>query len=272
MVISQKEVELDAMNELIDKRKEALNAKKEYYDYDKTIKDKTNDIKSLQAQVAALEGIDNAEAKAQLARKKSELQKAQDDLEETKFDHKIEVILNGFDGLKNNLQENFDEYAKNLKSSYDTQIEIIRNANTIIGDSYDKIVKTLTKTLWNEGVDADVVDVKPLAGLTDGGIIIKRNENSALNTILSNSMSNMLPNISNLMGKFVNLPSTNMSNLVTKNDTPVVNLNYENLLNINGNVIDMEKATMDVVKNNMKTIAKGVTSDLSAQWRKLGHK
>ena len=125
--------------------------------------------------------------------------------------------------------------------------------------------------MWNEGVDADTVDVKPLAGFTDG-VIINRNSDSALNTILSNRFADMIPDTANIMSRLSNFTIPNMSNLATKNDAPVVNLNYENLLNINGNVIDMEKATMDVVKNNMKTIAKGVTSDLSAQWRKLGHK
>ena len=280
MVISQKEIELEALNELIDKRKEALNAKKEYYDYDKTIKEKTKEIQSLQAQVAALEGVETAEAKAQLARAKSELQEAQDDLEETKFDHKLEVILDGFDLLQTDLQENHDAYVKNLKSSFDEQIEIISNANSLIGQSYSEVIRSITNMLQFYGVDTSSIDVGSLAGFATGGIVraVRRNGDSALvsvnpdETILTKKFTDLLPDTVQMMSQFVNIPKMNYDFAPRRNDTPVININYDKMLHIEGNVFDMEKATMDVVKNNMKTIAKGVSNDLSTQWRKLGHK
>ena len=280
MVISQKEIELEALNELIDKRKEALNAKKEYYDYDKNIKEKTKEIQSLQAQVAALEGVETAEAKAQLARAKSELQEAQDDLEETKFDHKLEVILDGFDLLQTDLQENHDAYVKNLKSSFDEQIEIISNANSLIGQSYSEVIRSITNMLQFYGVDTSSIDVGSLAGFATGGIVraVRRNGDSALvsvnpdETILTKKFTDLLPDTVQMMSQFVNIPKMNYDFAPRRNDTPVINISYDKMLHIEGNVFDMEKATMDVVKNNMKTIAKGVSNDLSTQWRKLGHK
>ena len=280
MVISQKEIELEALNELIDKRKEALNAKKEYYDYDKNIKEKTKEIQSLQAQVAALEGVETAEAKSQLARAKSELQEAQDDLEETKFDHKLEVILDGFDLLQTDLQENHDAYVKNLKSSFDEQIEIISNANSLIGQSYSEVIRSITNMLQFYGVDTSSIDVGSLAGFATGGIVraVRRNGDSALvsvnpdETILTKKFTDLLPDTVQMMSQFVNIPKMNYDFVPRRNDTPVINISYDKMLHIEGNVFDMEKATMDVVKNNMKTIAKGVSNDLSTQWRKLGHK
>ena len=49
--------ELDALNEIIDKRKQALQAMKDYYDYADSIKDQNKDIETLQAEIAALEGV-----------------------------------------------------------------------------------------------------------------------------------------------------------------------------------------------------------------------
>lgn len=248
LYISQKDAELEALKELIDKRKEALNAKKAYYDYDKTIKNKTEDIKTLQAQIAALEGIETAEAKAQLARYKSQLQEAQEDLEDTKFEHKIELIVDGFDSLQTELQENHDEYVKNLKSSFDAQIDIIESANSVYAESYKQIIQSMTKMLEYYGVDTSTVKVKSLAGFTEDRMV-------------------------DIMNRFLNLPKTEWNNIVPNiNASPIVNIHYDNLLTVNGNVIDMEKTTMDIVNNNMNMIINSVSKDFSQQIRKMGFK
>lgn len=248
LYISQKDAELEALKELIDKRKEALNAKKAYYDYDKTIKNKTEDIKTLQAQIAALEGIQTAEAKAQLARYKSQLQEAQEDLENTKFEHKIELIVDGFDSLQTELQENHDEYVKNLKSSFDAQIEIIESANSVYAESYKQIIQSMTKMLEYYGVDTSNVEVKSLAGFAEGGMV-------------------------DIMNRFLNFPKTEWNNIVPNiNASPIVNIHYDNLLTVTGDVIDMEKTTMDIVNNNMNMIVNSVSKDFSQQIRKMGFK
>ena len=292
LYISQKDAELEALKELIDKRKEALNAKKAYYDYDKTIKDKTKDIKSLQSQIAALEGVETAEAKAQLARYKSQLQEAQEDLENTKFEHKIELIVDGFDSLQTELQENHDEYVKNLKSSFDAQIEIIESANSVYAESYKQIIQSMTKMLEYYGVDTSTVKVKSLAGFAEGGIVrqVHKNGDKSLvsvkpdETILTEKFTNVLPESVDIMSQFVNMPKLDFGKMINistpdfnafipnANRTPVVNIHYDNLLTVNGDVIDMEKTTMDIVNNNMKMIANGVSKDFSQQIRKMGFK
>ncbi len=292
LYISQKDAELEALKELIDKRKEALNAKKAYYDYDKTIKDKTKDIKSLQSQIAALDGVETAEAKAQLAKYKSQLQEAQEDLESTKFEHKIELIVDGFDSLQTELQENHDEYVKNLKSSFDAQIDIIESANGVYAESYKQIIQSMTKMLEYYGVDTSTIKVKSLAGFAEGGIVrqVHKNGDKALvsvnpdETILTEKFTKVLPESVDIMSQFVNMRKLDFGQIVNiptpdfnaiipnVNHTPTVNIHYDNLLTVNGNVIDLEKATMDIVNHNMKTIVNGVSKDFSQQIRKMGFK
>ena len=281
MYISQKEAELDALNELIDKRKEALNAKKKYYDYDKTIKDKNRNIQSLQKEIAALEGISTAEAKAQLARAKSELQQAQEELEDTKFEHKIELIVNGFDALQTELQDNHDEYIKNLKSSFEKQIDIIESANSVYAQSYKKIISSMTKMLEYYGVDTSTIKVNELAGFAEGGVIKKKvhqNGDSALvsvnpeETILTSDFTKILPQAVNAMENFIKPQIPNYDKVLSNirlRETPNVTMHYDTLMTVNGDMVDLNKATMDIVNHNMKTIAHGVSKDFKDQIGKI---
>lgn len=49
--------EVDALDELIDKRKKALEAKEDYYTFDKKIRSQQKDVDTIKAQIAALEGV-----------------------------------------------------------------------------------------------------------------------------------------------------------------------------------------------------------------------
>ena len=95
---------------------------------------------------------------------------------------------------------------------------------------------------------------------------------------------NVLPESVDIMSQFVNMPKLDFGKMINistpdfnafipnANRTPVVNIHYDNLLTVNGDVIDMEKTTMDIVNNNMKMIANGVSKDFSQQIRKMGFK
>lgn len=154
LYIKQGQAEIDALNELIKSRTEALNKKKEYYDYDKTIRTKSKDIQALETQKAALEATeDTLEKRRKLLELEEQLQEKRDDLEDTKYDHEINLIVNGLDDFTEDIQERFDTYSDNLQNSLEMQTDIINNANKMYADSYGKVQQVLDGILRSYGID-----------------------------------------------------------------------------------------------------------------------
>lgn len=154
LYIKQGQAEVDALNELIKSRTEALNKKKEYYDYDKTIRTKSKDIQALETQKAALEATeDTLEKRRKLLELEEQLQEKRDDLEDTKYDHEINLIVNGLDDFTEDIQERFDTYSDNLQNSLEMQTDIINNANKMYADSYGKVQQVLDGILRSYGID-----------------------------------------------------------------------------------------------------------------------
>lgn len=154
LYLKQGQTEIDALTELIKARTEALNKKKEYYDYDKTIRTKSKDIQALETQKAALEATeDTLEKRKKLLELEEQLQEKRDDLEDTKYDHEINLIVNGLDDFTADIQERFDTYSKNLQNSLEMQTDIINNANKMYADSYGKVQQVLDGILSSYGID-----------------------------------------------------------------------------------------------------------------------
>lgn len=128
--------ELDALNEVINKRKEALQSMKDYHDYADSIKDQNKDIESLEAQIAVLENVDDQNSKAQLAQLKAQLKEAQDDLDDTVEDHRLDVLTSGLDKLSEDAQEAYDATITALEESADKQEQIVNEMLAIIKSSY----------------------------------------------------------------------------------------------------------------------------------------
>lgn len=154
--IDQKE--LDALNELIDKRKEALSAKKNYYDYDKTLRSSTKDLQELNAQLAALEGIDTAEAKRKRAELSAEIEEKETDLSDTIQDHAFDMLSNGLDELKQTLQDNFDEKWENLSLDLNQIQQLINDATELAAQNGTTISSALNELLKFYGINP--VDTK----------------------------------------------------------------------------------------------------------------
>lgn len=154
LYLKQGQTEIDALTELIKARTEALNKKKEYYDYDKTIRTKSKDIQALETQKAALEATeDTLEKRKKLLELEEQLQEKRDDLEDTKYDHEINLIVNGLDDFTADIQERFDTYSKSLQNSLEMQTDIINNANKMYADSYGKVQQVLDGILSSYGID-----------------------------------------------------------------------------------------------------------------------
>lgn len=80
------DVMLNALQEIIDKRKEELNLQKDIYDYENSISEKTKAVVSYQKQLQAISGDDSEEAVSKRQQLTTSLEQAEKDLEETEYD------------------------------------------------------------------------------------------------------------------------------------------------------------------------------------------
>ena len=92
-------LELDALQELIDKKNEELESERDLYKYQKKVKEQTEEIASLEKQMAAYSGDDSEEAKQKIQKIKVDLESARQDLKETEYDKFINDSSALLDGL-----------------------------------------------------------------------------------------------------------------------------------------------------------------------------
>lgn len=153
------ELELDALQDLIDKYTESLDNAKNLYDYQKKIKEQTSEIASLQKQLSAYSGDNSEEAKSTIQKLQVDLSDAMEDLEETQYDHYISEQKKLLDNLYDEYEMILNERLDNIDALLSDMIDSI-NANsssicdTLLSES-DKVGYTITeneKAIWsNEG-------------------------------------------------------------------------------------------------------------------------
>lgn len=270
---------LDALNKEIDARSEALQKKKEYYDYDKTIKTKTKDIQSLETQIAAMQSMeDSLEKRKKLLELQEELNEKQEDLKDTQLDHQINIVVNGLDDFSTQIQENFDDSVKELKTNLDKQAEIINEANRLYADSYNSIFEHLSKLMKYYGIDAsklpsDLKDttIGDLKGFSRGGVardlsgVVKQNGDSLLasinpnETVLTERFTELMPHAVNIMEGLIKTPVIPPSSVMQPN----VNIQF----NVDGNV---DSVTWDTIKKEIPNISKQVQKDIYVDLKKSG--
>lgn len=271
---------LDALNKEIDARSEALQKKKEYYDYDKTIKTKTKDIQSLETQIAAMQSMeDSLDKRKKLLELQEELNEKQEDLKDTQLDHQINLVVNGLDDFSVEIQENFDNSIKELKTNLDKQAEIINEANSLYADSYNSIFEHLSKIMKYYGIDvsnlpSDLKDttIGDLKGFSSGGVarelsgVIKKNGDNLLasinpnETVLTERFTELMPHAVDIMEGLVKTPIIPTSSLMVQ---PSVNVEF----NIDGNV---DNTTWAIIKKEIPNISKQVQKDIYTDLKKSG--
>lgn len=265
-------MELDKINEVIDARKEALAKKKAYYDYDKQIKDKNKNIQALISERNAIEGVATAEAKAQRARLDAQIQDAQDELDDTVQEHIYSIQVEGLDDLSKTMTELYEKNIQYFKSSLDAQETLIKQQKSLVEGSA-QIVKTALSSIKKAyGLDFNLagLDVN-IPGAATGGIITKTGivedgimQLTAGETVLTNDFTRLLPDSVTAMNMFneqMKKISTPHIGAIGSSMPPMVNIHYDNLINVNGSidatvVSDMKKLSNDIVKQTITTISK----------------
>ena len=148
--------ELDALQDLIDKRNEALDSEKDLYDYQKKVKEQTEDIAKLEKQMSAYSGDDSEETMQKVQQIKVDLESAKEDLEETEYDKYIDDTQKMLDDLYDSYEEILNERLDNLDLLVSDMTDSI-NANgtsisKTISDKAESVGCTLSDSMgriWN---------------------------------------------------------------------------------------------------------------------------
>ena len=144
--------EVDALQKVISKRKEATQAKEEYYSYDRKIREQTNDVNALKSQIAALEGVNDAATLAKKKKLEEQLRSSEQTLDDTKRDHRNELISEGFQKMSDDLNQMLEDTEYEISHNADKQNEIIQSMlNKQVGmyqEAYSKINSIIKNTGW----------------------------------------------------------------------------------------------------------------------------
>lgn len=149
-------IQLDAMQKLIDKRKEALQSERDLYDYQKSISEKSKNITDIQKQLDAYQGDNSEETKSKIQSLKVSLDEAKTDLEETEYDKYISDQEQMLDTLYTQYEEVLNMRLDNVDALMAEIIAQVNDSSSIISDtiksSTEGVGYTVTeemKAIWN---------------------------------------------------------------------------------------------------------------------------
>lgn len=174
-------LELDALQELIDKKNEALESEKDLYEYQKKVKEQTDEIASLEKQMWAYENDDSEEAKQKIQQIKVDLENAREELKETEWDKYISDTSALLDNL-------YLEYSTILNQRLDNVDELLRQVidGINVGMGADGTIATAL------GADGAIATTIATALAKGGGVqTILNEEATKVGTTLSTSMKNI---------------------------------------------------------------------------------
>lgn len=158
-------LELDALQSLINRYTESLDSAKDLYDYQKKIKKQTSEIAALQKQLSAYEGDTSEEARATIQKIEVDLSEAIENLEETQYENYVSEQKKLLDNLYDEYETILNERLDNIDFLLQDMIDNINAnssaiSNTLIAQS-EKVGYDLSeniKSIWSsEGSGYNVI-------------------------------------------------------------------------------------------------------------------
>ena len=155
------ELELDALQELIDKYTDALDSAKNLYDYQKKIRDHTSDISTLQKQLSAYENDLSEETQAKVQKLQVELKEAEENLEETEYQQYIsdqkklldELYLE-YETVLNQRLDNVDVLIEEMIGTVNANTDSINATLTQVANSVGYTMTDNMQAIWNGSTEA----------------------------------------------------------------------------------------------------------------------
>ncbi|WNV56910.1 phage tail tape measure protein [Oscillospiraceae bacterium NTUH-002-81] len=163
-----KQKEIDAMQEVIDKRKEELDAEKDLADYREQLAEKTKSVTDLDRQIAAMSGDTTASTVAKRKKLEAQRAEAQKNLDDFNRDHAIDAQkealdkqLEDFTNEKNAEIEALKATLDDKNALYQQSFELVKANASTIADELDKLSAahgvTISKNItdpWKAGQNA----------------------------------------------------------------------------------------------------------------------
>ena len=158
-------IELQALQDLIDAYTDSLDSAKDLYEYQKKIEEQTTDIANLQKQLSAYENDTSEENRARVQQIKVDLAEAQEKLAETEYDQFVTETKKLLDDLYDKYEEILNERLDNVDALLSDMIDAVNTnsasiSETLITES-DKVGYTMTegmKSIWsNDGAASAIV-------------------------------------------------------------------------------------------------------------------
>lgn len=162
------EKEIEAYEELIDKKKEELDAEQDLYDFQKKIRQSTKDIADLERQLAALSADNSASARAKRAQLEAELAEARQEQEDMYYERSIsnqqealDKELENFTDEKNAEIEGWEKYLDDTErvvsdslATVQQNTQTVLNTLTTIGSEYSLNITETLKSPWTNATGA----------------------------------------------------------------------------------------------------------------------
>lgn len=133
------DIQLDALDELIDKRKKALQTEKNLYDYQRKIADHNKEIASIEKQMTALTGDNSEETRATIQKLKISLEDAKQDLEDTKYDKWISDQEDMLDNMREDLSDMFESVLNDTDKLIESVKTAVNNNGGLLNQIFEKM-------------------------------------------------------------------------------------------------------------------------------------
>lgn len=201
------ELELDALDERINKYEEALSGQKDLYDYQKKVSEQTEEIASLEKQRAAYLNDTSEEGKAKLQQIELSLKDAKDELKETEYDKLIDDTEQILSDLYDEYEETLNKRLDNIDYLVSQMIDEINSNSSIIGDTIRKSAEDVGYSLsdsmseiWDKN-SASINNVVEMYG----------DKFTSLHTTTNNALSAINVNLQNMIAQLNSIAKTNVS-------------------------------------------------------------
>ena len=145
------DAQIDALNELIQKKKDAMDAEKSLYDYQKSVSEKVNNLSSLEKQRKAYENDNSEEGMAKRQQLDKSIKDAKTDLQETEWEQQISDVQNMMDTLASDYEEwvnqRLDDLNFILNTMLDSANQNSESIKTTLTDATASVGTTLSETM-----------------------------------------------------------------------------------------------------------------------------
>lgn len=210
-------LELDALQELINKKNEELESEKELYEYQKKVQEQTESIASLRKQMAAYENDDSEEAKAKIQELKISLEEAETELKETEWDKYISDTSALLDTLYTDYETILNARLDDVDYLLRQVIDGINIASGALG-SEGAIASALgsdgaiASALGSEGTLATALGVE---GAIASAIVNAMGENGSIKSILNTEVTGVGTTLSTAMDNIWSVGEGNAKSVLT---------------------------------------------------------